>query len=294
VKYTITVPASTANLGPGFDTFGLALALHDVVEVEVTASGLSVEVIDAGAGDMSGVPTDESHLVVRALRRACRHLDVSVPGLALRCHNAIPHARGLGSSAAAVVAGIAAGYALAGKDVDEGALQLASEFEGHADNAAASLLGGFVVAWQSGTTFHAERLEPHAAIRPVVAVPEERSSTDQTRGLLPDYVPHGDAAFTASRSALTVHAVTSRPDLLFAATEDRLHQEYREPAYPASVRLMRALRARGVAAVISGAGPTVLALTTTGILPDGVDVTGFEVMPLPVDPNGVRLDTDSA
>lgn len=289
VKYTITVPASTANLGPGFDTFGMALALHDVVEVEVTGSGLAVEVIDAGAGDMSGVPTDESHLVVRALRRACRYLDISVPGIVLRCHNAIPHSRGLGSSAAAVVAGVAAGYALAGKDIDGSALQLAAEFEGHADNAAASLLGGFVVAWQSGSTYHAERLVPHSAIRPVVAIPEVRSATEQTRGLLPDRVPHRDAAFAASRSALAVHAVTARPDLLFAATEDRLHQDYREPAYPASVRLMRALRSRGVAAVISGAGPTVLALTTTGILPDGVDVAGFEVIELPVDLVGVRL-----
>ncbi|MER7116352.1 homoserine kinase [Saccharomonospora azurea] len=293
MKYTITVPASTANLGPGFDAFGMALALHDVVEIEVTGSGLEVEVIDAGAGDMSGVPTDESHLVVRALRRACGHLGVTVPGVALRCRNAIPHARGLGSSAAAVVAGIAAGYALAGKDVDDDALQLAAEFEGHADNAAASLFGGFVVAWQVGREFHAQRLRPHPAIRPVVAVPSELSSTGETRALLPDTVPHGDAAFAAGRSALVVHAVTARPDLLFAATEDRLHQDYREPAYPASVRLMRALRARGVAAVISGAGPTVLALTTTGILPHGVDVTGFEVFELPVDLVGVRSNADS-
>lgn len=297
MKFTVTVPASTANLGPGFDTFGMALALHDVVEVEVTRSGLAVEVVDAGAGDMSGVPTDESHLVVRALRRACEHLGVSVPGIGLRCRNAIPHARGLGSSAAAVVAGIAAGYTLAGKDfgdfsdVGDDALQLAAEFEGHADNAAASLFGGFVVAWQAGRVFHAQRLQPHAAIRPVVAIPSELSSTGETRALLPDTVPHGDAAFSASRCALAVHAVTTRPELLFAATEDRLHQDYREPAYPASVRLVRALRAQGVAAVISGAGPTVLALTTTGILPRDVDVTGFEIVELPVDLAGVRVDT---
>lgn len=291
VKYTITVPASTANVGSGFDTFGMALGIHDVIDVAVTDSGLHVEVIDAGAGDMSNVPTDESHLVVRALRHACRYLDIKVPGLALRCRNAIPHSRGLGSSAAAVVAGVAAGYALAGKDIDNVALQLAAEFEGHADNAAASLLGGFVVAWQSNSTFHAQRLRPHPAIRPVVAVPSDHSSTAETRGLLPEYVPHADAAFAASRSALTVHAVTSRPDLLFAATEDRLHQDYRESAFPASVWLMRALRARGVAAVISGAGPTVLALTTTGILPEGVDVTGFEVTELPVDLIGVRVST---
>lgn len=292
MKVTVTVPASTANLGPGFDTFGLALSLYDVVEVDVVDSGLRVEVFDAGAGDMSDVPTDETHLVVRALRRACRHLGVDVPGLRLRCHNAIPHARGLGSSAAAAVAGIAAGYALAGKGVDDQALQLAAEFEGHADNAAASLFGGFVVAWETpGQVFHAQRLEPHPALRPVVAVPADRSSTGETRGLLPERVPHADAAFTASRSALAVYAVTARPDLLFPATEDRLHQDYRAPALPATVRLVHALRSRGVAAVVSGAGPSVLALTTTGIIPEDVDVTGFDVSEMPVDVVGVRVST---
>ncbi|OQO92301.1 homoserine kinase [Saccharomonospora piscinae] len=288
-RYTITVPASTANLGPGFDAFGMALGRHDVVEVTVTGSGLRVEALDAGAGDMSEVPTDESHLVVRALRRTCADLGVAVPGVALRCHNAIPHARGLGSSAAAVVAGVAAGYALAGKEIDDRALQLAAEFEGHADNAAASLYGGFVVAWCAGGTFHAERVSPHPGLRPVVAVPSEQSATQRTRGLLPELVPHADAAFAVGRAALAVRAITERPELLFAATEDRLHQDYREPAFPASVRLLRSLRSCGVAAVISGAGPTVLALTTTGILPPEVDVTGFEVIELPVDPAGVRV-----
>ncbi|MEU6642073.1 homoserine kinase [Saccharomonospora sp. NPDC046836] len=289
MKLTVTVPASTANLGPGFDAFGLALGLHDVVEVEVTDSGLKVEVIDAGGGDMADVPTDERHLVVRALRRACRHLGIEVPGLHLRCHNAIPHSRGLGSSAAAAVAGIAAGYALAGQPTDETALQLAAEFEGHADNAAASLFGGFVIAWGVGERFHAERLEPHAAIRPVVAVPAQRSSTHETRGLLPERVPLTDAAFSAGRAALAVHAVTSRPELLLTATEDRLHQDYRAPAYPDTMRLVRALREHGVAATVSGAGPTVLALTTTGILPPEVDVAPFEVTELPVDLTGVNV-----
>ncbi|WP_007023392.1 homoserine kinase [Saccharomonospora iraqiensis] len=289
MKYTITVPGSTANLGPGFDTFGMALGLYDVVEVAVAGSGLTIEVRDAGAGDMSEVPTDDTHLVVRALRRACTYLGVDVPGLWLRCHNAVPHSRGLGSSAAAAVAGVAAGYALAGKDLDDTALQLAAEFEGHADNAAASLLGGFVVAWQDEGAFHAQRLTPHPSLRPVVAVPDDRSSTGRTRGLLPDTVPHADAAFAASRSALAVHAITTRPDLLSVATQDRLHQDYREPAFPATVRLVRALRARGVAAAVSGAGPSVFALTTTGILPPEVDVDGFDVFELPVDRDGVRV-----
>ncbi|WP_199432733.1 homoserine kinase [Qaidamihabitans albus] len=293
MSFEITVPASTANLGSGFDALGMALGLHDVIEVRVTGSGLKVEVLDAGAGEQAGVPTDENHLVVRALRRACTLLDVDVPGLHLRCHNAIPHARGLGSSAAAVVAGIAAGYALAGREPDDEALQLAAAFEGHADNAAASLYGGAVIAWQENGRFHAERLEPHPTLRPVLAVPAERSSTRAARGLLPEQVPHADAAFTAGRAALAVHALTTRPELLLPATEDRLHQDYREPAFPASMRLVRALRAQGVAAAVSGAGPSVIAFTTTGILPAGTGVEHFEVTEMPVDPFGVQVAAGS-
>ncbi|MDQ0376982.1 homoserine kinase [Amycolatopsis thermophila] len=285
----VTVPASSANLGPGFDALGLALALHDVVEVQVTDAGLKVEVFDAGAGGVEDVPTDETHLVVRALRRACGHLGVTPPGLHLRCFNKIPHARGLGSSAAAVVSGIAAGYALAGRPLDGDAVQLAAEFEGHADNAAASLLGGFVLAWCDNGVFHAERLTPHPSIRPVVAVPSVKSSTEATRGLLPAEVPHADAAFAAGRAALAVHAVTSDPSLLLPATEDRLHQHYRAPAYPETGRLVHDLREAGVAATVSGAGPTVLALTIDGIIPPAVDVAGFEVIELPVDQTGVQV-----
>jgi homoserine kinase len=288
--FRVTVPASTANLGPGFDALGMALARYDVVEVAVIESGLKVEVLDAGAGGVDDVPTDETHLVVRALRRACRHLGVRPSGLHLRCYNAIPHARGLGSSAAAAVSGVAAGYALAGKPLDADALQLAAEFEGHADNAAASLLGGLVIAWGQGGRFHAERLEPHAGIRPLLAVARQRSSTEATRGLLPERVPHADAAFSAGRAALAVHAVTARPDLLLAATEDRLHQDYRAPALPATTRLVRDLRARGVAAAVSGAGPSVLILTGDGIFPSCVDVDAFDVVELPIDRMGVRVE----
>jgi len=287
--YRVKVPASSANLGPGFDAFGLALALYDTVEVQVTEAGLKIEIVDAGAGGVEDVPTDETHLVARAIRRTCEHLGFRVPGLHLRCHNAIPHARGLGSSAAAVVSGVAAGYALAGRGLDGDALQLAAEFEGHADNAAASLFGGLVLAWAEGPVFHAERLEPHASIRPVVAVPATRSATATTRGLLPATVDHADASFNAGRAALAVHALTVRPDLLLAATEDRLHQGYRAPAYPASAALVDTLRRHGVPATISGAGPTVLALTTSGIVPPGVGVEGFDVFELPVDQTGVQV-----
>jgi homoserine kinase len=288
-SFKVTVPASSANLGPGFDALGLALSLYDVVEVQVTESGLKVEVLDAGAGGVADVPTDETHLVVRAIRRTCERLGVRPPGLHLRCSNAIPHARGLGSSAAAVVSGVAAGYALADKPLDAGAVQLAAEFEGHADNAAASLLGGLVIAWRDGGEFHAERLAPHPALRPVLAVPAIRSSTAATRELLPAQVSHADAAFTAGRAALAVYALTSDLGALLAATEDRLHQHYRAPAYPATGRLVGDLRKAGIAATVSGAGPSVLALTADGIIPAGIDVEGFEVAELPVDLDGVQV-----
>lgn len=312
MRFTVRVPASTANLGPGFDTFGLALAIHDVLEVQTTESGVDIEVIDAGAGDMSRVPRTGRHLVLRALRAACRRLGTTPPGLRLRCHNAIPHSRGLGSSAAAIVAGIAAAYTLAGRELDADALHLAADFEGHADNVAASLYGGFVVAWQSGGRFRAERLTPHEAIRPVVAVPPTQSSTHRTRGLLPEQVPLADAAFTGGRTALAVHAMTNRPDLLLEATDDRLHQGYRRPAYPGTMRLVEELRSAGVAAAVSGAGPTVLALPVgrhsavesqavgsqaverdagggTGIIPPHIDVDGFDVLEPAIDLDGVQV-----
>ncbi|MPY80163.1 MAG: homoserine kinase [Actinophytocola sp.] len=311
----VRVPASTANLGPGFDTLGMALGRYDHIEVRTLAeSGLTVDVADAGAGGIADVPRDESHLVVRVLRRTFDHLGVAPAGLVLHCENAIPHARGLGSSAAAVVAGAAAAYALADRPLDHDAvLRIAAEFEGHVDNAAASLLGGAVIAWQdegqshvaatteapekaadgtgaaAGARWHAERIAPHSSIRPVVAIAGQRSSTDATRGLLPESVPHGDAVFSAGRTALAVHALTSAPELLVAATADRLHQHYRAPAYPATAHLIEALRKSGVAAAVSGAGPTVLALTTDGRIPDGIDTSGFTLVELPIDSAGVTV-----
>jgi homoserine kinase len=268
----IRVPASSANLGPGFDALGLALALYDEVEVTPVASGLRVEVHGEGAGQ---VPTDEDHLVVRALRAACHRLDHRLDGLVLRCHNNIPHARGLGSSAAAAVAGVLAGYALAGREPDEAALDLAAGFDGHADNVGASLLGGLVISWRDEQSFRAIRVEPHPDLAPVLLVPEGTSATKITRALLPAGVPHADAAFTAGRAALLVHALTAAPQLLLAATEDRLHQPYRRSAYPATGRLVDALRTAGVPAAVSGAGPTVLALPASGGLPTLAEATGF-------------------
>ncbi|MGD9525471.1 homoserine kinase [Pseudonocardia sp.] len=291
----VRVPASSANLGPGFDTLGLALGLHDEVEATAAADGLVVEVTGEGAGQ---VPCDESHLVVRAMLATWNVLGGRPPGLRLRCRNAVPHSRGLGSSAAAAVAGAVAAAALAGRDIEaerDPLLQLTAGLEGHADNAAASLLGGLVVAWEeSGNTarhFNAVRLDAHPGIAPVALIAKAESSTAMTRGLLPAHVPLADAAFTGSRTALAVLAFTARPELLMPATEDRLHQSYRRPAYPESADLVDALRHHGVPAAISGAGPTVLALTRDGRLPDGLDLRGFTPCPLHVDADGAHVET---
>ncbi|NLG55539.1 MAG: homoserine kinase [Rhodococcus sp.] len=273
---TARVPASSANLGPGFDSLGLALGLYDEIVVTTTDSGLNIRVDGQGADD---VPWGPSHLVVRAIERGLESAGVWAPGLDVLCRNAIPHSRGLGSSASAVVGGLAAANGLAAKMdptfalSDEQLVQLSSEFEGHPDNAAASVLGGAIVSWSEESqpedptsavprVYRAVRLPVHPSIRVVALVPEERSSTAHTRGLLPDAVPHRDAAFNVSRGALAVVALTERPDLLMAATEDRLHQAQRAPALPLTTKWIARLRAEGIAATVSGAGPTVLALTT--------------------------------
>jgi homoserine kinase len=290
----VRVPGSSANLGPGFDALGLALGLYDEVEVSVAPDGVVVEVAGEGAGR---VPCDEAHLVARAMRMAWNVVGDAPPGIRMRCRNAIPHSRGLGSSAAAAVAGAVAAVVLAGRDAEleqDTILQVAARMEGHADNAAASLLGGFVVAWETSGNrserFHAVRLDAHPGIHPVALVAGKESLTSTTRGLLPDRVPLVDAAFTGGRTALAVLAFTQHPELLMPATEDRLHQGYRRPAYPESADLVDALRDRGIPAAISGAGPTVLALTADGTLPSDVDLHGFTALALPIDDTGAHVE----
>ncbi len=257
----VRVPATSANLGPGFDALGLALALHDDVEVRALGSPeVVVDVVGEGADE---VPSGEDHLVVRALRHALDHVGAPQTGLHLTCRNRIPHGRGLGSSAAAVVAGLLAARALVaepGALDDDVVLRLATELEGHPDNAAPALLGGATVAWSEGADVRAARLPVHPTVLPVAVVPASRLSTSHARGVLPERVPHADAAFQAGRAALLVEALGRRPDLLLPATEDRLHQSYRRPVMSESLALVDALRARGVPAVVSGAGPTVLVL----------------------------------
>lgn len=272
---TAVVAASSANLGPGFDSLGLALSLYDEIIVETTDSGLQLEVEGEGAGQ---VPLDATHLVVRAIEAGLQATGFRAAGLIVRCRNEIPHSRGLGSSAAAVVGGLAVVNGLvaqAGSDpmTAEQLIQLSSEFEGHPDNAAAAVLGGAVVSWtemddEGRPRYRAAPVRVHPDIRLFPAVPQQRSSTAETRAVLPEQVSHVDARFNLSRAALLVVALSERPDLLMAATQDVLHQPQRAAAMPASAEYLQLLRRYGVAAVLSGAGPTVLGLSAQVGLPD--------------------------
>jgi homoserine kinase len=272
----VRVPATSANLGPGFDALGLALTLHDDVDAWVCESGLSIEI--SGQGEELA-EAGEDHLVVRAMRAAFAITGSQPPGIGLRCVNRIPHGRGLGSSAAAIVAGILAARALAepgpgAADAhpwpDGALLGLATELEGHPDNVAACLAGGLTIAWTEDGQPHMVRLEPRSSIRPVVCVAPAPVRTEVARRLLPDLVPHRDAAANAGRSALLVAVLTQRsaepPEetagALLAATQDWLHQDYRAAAMPETCALVGRLREAGLAAVVSGAGPSVLALLT--------------------------------
>ncbi|MGW6497320.1 homoserine kinase [Nonomuraea angiospora] len=297
----IRVPATSANLGPGFDALGLALSLYDDVEAALTdEAGIHVTVEGEGAGEVN---LGEGHLIVRAMRTTFDRMGIKQPsGIRLHCRNRIPHARGLGSSSAALCAGILAARALAegeqlserGRFSDDDVFALATEIEGHPDNVAPCLAGGLTVAWydQSGTP-HMVKLTADVRIRPVVVVPATRLATETARGLLPKDVPHKDASFNAGRAALLIAALTQRPEpgLLLAATEDRLHQHYRAPAMRATANLVERLRAVGVPAVVSGAGPTVLAFSTSDtqdlIAPEvGND---WHIQQMDVDPVGANV-----
>jgi homoserine kinase len=270
----VRVPATSANLGPGFDALGLALSLHDEIEVRVTGSGLDIEVSGEGADDVADA--GEKHLLVRAMRAAFDDLGAVQPaGLALRCANRIPHGRGLGSSAAAIVAGVLAARALAGASLAaDDALPLACALEGHPDNVAPCLFGGLTIAWTTDSGARAVRLDTLPRVRAVAFIAPSPVATGVARGLLPASVPHADAAANAGRAALLVAALTARPDVLFDATEDRLHQDYRAPVMPATHDLVRRLRAVGVAAIVSGAGPTALAFVTGEVLAGDLETLG--------------------
>ena len=259
---TVKVPATTANLGPGFDTLGLALSVYDELEFTARAEpGATIRV--EGVGADGGVPTDESSLVVRAVKHTFEKYGQQMPGLDVVARNAIPHGRGMGSSGAAIVAGVMAAKGLLEGIVDidaEGLLTRATELEGHPDNVAPALFGGLTIAWMTDEGPAHKKLLVHRGVSPVVFVPDFTMSTSVARSLQPHTVPREDAVFNVSRSALLIAALTQSPELLLAATEDRLHQGYRAEAMPQTDALVRTLRAHGFAAVVSGAGPSVLVL----------------------------------
>jgi homoserine kinase len=278
----VRAPGSSANIGPGFDAVGLALGIWDEYVVTVTSEpGLDIDVEGEGAGD---VPCDERHLVHRSMLAAWAQLGVQAPdGLRLSCRNAVPHGRGLGSSATSIVAGIVAAQGLCdiatgqGGDSFDGNFDhaftnnLAGAIEGHPDNSSASVLGGMTLSWADDldpVQIHSVRLKVSPNVIPLVFVPPTQLSTAIARAVLPDQVPHDLAVRNSARAALLVEAVTRRPELLLAATREWLHQEQRRESFPDSMTLLDALRGKGHAAVISGAGPSVLVLTTAAQIED--------------------------
>ncbi|MEU4454804.1 homoserine kinase [Nocardioides sp. NPDC023903] len=298
---TVTVPATSANLGPGYDSLGLALDLRDeltgeVVSTSSTTGERTLEVIVEGAGEGT-VPLDESHLVVRSMRAAFEIIGKQPAGLRLHCRNRIPHARGLGSSSAAIIGGLVLARALvAGGELildDDTLFQKAAEIEGHPDNVAPAFHGGFTIAGDDDG-FFAVRTAVDPRVSVVVFVPATGVETKAARGLLPDTVPHSDAAADAGRTALLVAALSDAPEHLHRATRDFLHQEYRRPAMPKSLALVDELRADGVAAIVSGAGPTVLAFSSGVESAETSKLTarcpeGWACHALSVDMDGVRI-----
>jgi len=274
---TVEVPATSANLGPGFDCFGLALDWRERVNLAVIEHGYQIEVSGEGAAEL---PRDESHLIIQAALVGLADLGVRAPGLWLGCRNTIPHGRGLGSSSAAIVAGLVAAAGLAGVAVQpEWLLGHANAIEGHPDNVAAAIYGGFVLAYEGRTGVTVAQGTVHSSVAAAVLIPETSLATGAARGLLPDSVPHVDAVANSGRAALLVHAMASEPELLYDATCDWLHQGYREVAMPRSFELMKSLRGQGFAAMISGAGPSVLVLgARSGLLAlQDQQVAGFSV-----------------
>ncbi|MBV9487102.1 MAG: homoserine kinase [Frankiaceae bacterium] len=289
----VRVPATSANLGPGFDSLGLALALYDDVVVRVMDEpGLHIDVAGMGA---ASVPRNARNLVVKSMKATFRVLGGAPSGLEVVCANRIPHGRGLGSSAAAIVAGVIAARGLvvngAERMDDDAALEFAASLEGHPDNVAACLRGGLTIAWTDERGAHAVGAPVSPAIAPVAFVPGSTSSTKAARKLLPETIGHADAARNAGRAALLVEALRSRPDALMAATEDSLHQPFRAESMPRSWALLNELREAGIAAVISGAGPTVLALTPSDERPRAIEFErrGWSAMPLDIDTGGAQV-----
>ncbi|MCU1555572.1 MAG: Homoserine kinase [Arthrobacter sp.] len=300
---TVRVPATSANLGPGYDSLGLALSLHDTLTVETLASGeLEFELSGEGAATL---PRDASHLVVKAVTEALHRLCFRHEGLRFTADNVNPHGRGLGSSASAVVAAVTAANALvpeASRRAKDWILQLTSEMEGHPDNVAPAIFGGLALSWPDSDQYSSTCATVADAVIPIVAVPDFELSTEAARALLPASVGHHAAAMNSGRAALLIHALTQKPEFLLPGTEDYLHQSYRAQAMRPSAELIAALRRAGHAAVVSGAGPTVLVLADGEAEAEAVvDLIGshtaantpevaWRVMKLAVDVEGAKVE----
>lgn len=302
-RLTVKVPGTSANLGPGYDSLGLALSIYDTLTVETLGTGeLEFELSGEGADTL---PRDASHLVVRAIDLALDRLGFQRSGLKITAVNVNPHGRGLGSSASAVVAAVTAANALVPEESRQDRdwiLQLTSEIEGHPDNVAPAIFGGLALSWQDSEQYSSTRADVAPDVIPVVAVPDYELSTETARGLLPASVGHHAAAMNSGRAALLIHALTAQPEFLLPGTEDYLHQSYRAQAMRPSADLISALRSAGHAAVVSGAGPTVMVLAngereaatvaefigafTAANTPD----VGWRVMTLAVDVQGARVE----
>lgn len=295
----VSVPASAANLGPGFDALGLALEIRDIYIAQILDEEVfDVDVTGEGAEE---VKKDGKHLVIKAMMRGFEFMGGKPRGIALRALNQIPHGRGLGSSAAAIVGGLnlARSLVLSGSSLmtDDDLIALATDLEGHPDNVSAAALGGATVSWIENRvgvpTGCASRISVDQSIRALLLIPNTQLSTGKARKMLPETIPHVEATINSGRAALLVHALTSRPDLLFAATEDHLHQKYRREGMPKSVDLVTKLRGAGVAAMISGAGPTVLVLhnSTNAEHDDIVKSAGesFRALDVELSPTGAEV-----
>lgn len=254
----VKVPASSGNLGPGFDSMGMA---HDVWdEVSATLTTGASRVVILGEGNQT-LPKDESHLIVKTMHETLERLGAPTPGVDLVCRNNIPHGKGMGSSAAALTAGVMLVRELLGAPeafTKEEVLNIVARYEGHPDNAAPAIYGGATVSWREGEGYKTAQLPVLKSVKTTLLVPDEVLLTTTARGVLPEKVPLVDAAFNASRSALMVYALTQDPELLFAATEDRLHQQYRAESMAHTAAVLAALREAGWPAIVSGAGPSIL------------------------------------
>ena len=282
MKLTARVPATSANLGPGFDCFGLALDLWNAFTVDTDAQS-RVTWEGEGADEL---PTDGTDMVSKAMLHAARGGGGILPGFALHGVNRIPLERGLGSSAAACVAGISLADRILGLGLEpEDVLDLATEIEGHPDNAAAAIAGGFTLAFGDGVI----RLDTHPDLKPVAFVPIEiRLPTGEARAALPQLVTLSDAVHNAGHAAATVVALTSEPGLLTQTLGDRLHQQARLDLVPGVRAVFEQLLAADIPVCVSGAGPTLLAFQLEGVsLPDPGE--GWQVLPLDVAAAGVEI-----